>query len=245
MRFTRGAVAAVLVAGLGGLAALAQPPGGGRGFGFGGGGPAQLVNSKTVQKELKIDEDQAGKLKEWAKEWSGKVREKMQEALKDVPMEERFQKMGALMAEMNKDAYKEIGAVLKEDQVKRLKQIEVQVAGSRAFSLPHVKDALKITEEQEEKIRDVGRTSFKEIAELREEYGLKGFGGPKLEPDKQKEYDSKLAAITKDILDKTLATLTDDQKKAYKELTGEVVDVAAIQRENVPQFQGKRKKKDD
>ena len=38
MRFTRGAVAAVLVAGLGGLTALAQPPGGGRGFGFGGGG---------------------------------------------------------------------------------------------------------------------------------------------------------------------------------------------------------------
>src|SRR5581483_10417768 len=49
MRFaTRVAVTAGLVAGLGGLSVLAQPPGGrGMGFGFGT-GPTQLVNSKTV-----------------------------------------------------------------------------------------------------------------------------------------------------------------------------------------------------
>jgi hypothetical protein len=244
MRFTRGAVAAVLVAGLGGLAALAQPPGGGRGFGFGGGGPAQLINSKTVQKELKIDEEQAGKLKEWAREFGAKQREKMQEAMKDVPMEERFQKIGAIMAELNKDAYKEIGSVLKEEQVKRLKQIEVQVAGTRAFALPNVKEALKINEEQAEKIQDISRSSFKEIAELREEFGLKGFGGPQLEPDKQKEYDKKMAGITKDVMDKIMATMSDEQKKTYKDLTGEAVDVATIQRESMPRFQGKRKKDD-
>ena len=54
-----------------------------------------------------------------------------------------------------------------------------------------------------------------------------------------------LAAINKDIMDKVTATLTDDQKKAFKDLTGEAVDVAAIQRESAAQFQGRRKKKDD
>jgi hypothetical protein len=235
-------VAAALVVGLGGLAAVAQPPGGGRGFGFGFGGPTQLINSKTVQKELKIDEDQANKLKEWAREFGARQREKMQ-ALFQGGNTDR-EKIAEAMAEQTKEAYKQIGAILKEDQVKRLRQIEVQVAGSRAFGLPHVKEALKITDEQEEKIRDIGRSSFKEIAELREEYGLKGFGGPKLEPDKQKEYDKKMAAITKDQMDKVMATLSDEQKKAYKDLTGEAVDVAAIQRDSAGQFQGRRKKDD-
>lgn len=241
MRFTRGAVAAVLVAGLGGLAVLAQPPGSGRGFGFGG-GPAQLINSKTVQKELKVTEEQAGKLKEWAREFGAKQREKMQGLFQGGNFDR--EKFAEVMAEQTKEAYKEIAAVLKEDQVKRLKQIEVQVAGARAFALPHVKEALKISDEQAEKIQDIGRSSFKEIAELREEFGLKGFGGPKLEPDKQKEYDKKLAAITKDVMDKTMAALSDEQKKAYKDLTGEAVDVAAIQRESFQGFQGKRKKDD-
>ena len=34
-------------------------------------------------------------------------------------------------------------------------------------------------------------------------------------------------------------------KKAFKELSGAAVDVAAIQRDSAGQFQGRRKKKDD
>ncbi len=250
MRFaTRVAVTAGLVAGLGGLSVLAQPPGGrGMGFGFGT-GPTQLVNSKTVQKELKVTDEQATKLKEWAKEFGAKQREKMQEAMKDLPMgPERFQKLGELMAESNKEAHKELGTILKEDQVKRLKQIEVQMAGMMAFAMnADVKDALKLTEEQQEKIREAQMASFQERRDLAEEYGVKGFGGRPQDPDKAKEYDKKLAAIDKDVMDKALAVLTDDQKKKYKELTGEPVDVSAIRRESMPAGGGfgKKKKKDD
>ena len=237
MRFTRGAVAAVLVAGLGGLTALAQPPGGGRGMGMFGGGSARLVNSKAVQKELKVNEEQAAKLKELAARQQEKMRSLFQGGNVDR------EKIGEVMAEQAKEAEKEIAAILKEDQVKRLKQIEVQVAGSFAFGIPRVKEALKISDEQAEKIQDIGRSSFKERQELNEEFGIKGFGGRPDDPDKAKEYDKKLAAITKDVMDKIMGTMSDDQKKAYKELTGEAVDVAAIQRESAGQF--RRKKKDD
>jgi Spy/CpxP family protein refolding chaperone len=246
MRFaTRVAVTAALAVGLSGLAALAQPKGGGFGFGT---GPAQLINSKTVQKELKLTDEQTTKLKDWAKEWGAKAREKMQEALKDVPMEERFQKMGPVMAEINKEAYKELGSVLKEDQVKRLKQIEVQMGGTFALAMnAEVKDALKLTEEQQEKIQEINRSMFKEMADLREEYGIRfqpGQPPAKLDPDKQKEFDKKSAAITKDTTEKVIATFNDDQKKKYKELTGEPVDVAAIRREMPPGGFGKKKKDD-
>jgi hypothetical protein len=256
MRSTRLAVTAVLVAGLGGLTALAQrQPGGGFGGGaFGALGPAQLVNSKTVHQELKVTEEQATKLREWSREFGSKQMERMREAFTGgQPDRERI---AEIQAELSKEAWQQVGDVLKEEQVNRLKQIEVQVAGLQAFALPRVKDALKITDDQQEKIRDIQRSSGKEIMELREEFGLKGFGGgfggPKLDADKQAEYDRKLAAINKDAMTQVEGVLTDDQKKAWKELTGASVDTAVIRREATPAFGGpggggqfKKKKKDD
>ena len=163
MRFTKSAVAAVLVAGLGGLAAVAQPPGGGRGM-FGGGGPTQLINSKTVQQELKIDEDRPASSRsgpgvrgQVPGEDAGGVQGHSPGAIPE--------KFAEIQAKMSEEAYKEIGTVLKEDQVKRLKQIEVQVPGARAFTMSHVQEALKLTDEQKEKVRQLQEESGKEMQE--------------------------------------------------------------------------------
>jgi hypothetical protein len=244
-------MAVALAAGLVGLAVAQQrQPGGGGGFGgFGQTGPAQLINSKTVQADLKATDEQVTKLKDWAKAWGTKSREMMQEKLKDVPMEERFQKMAAINAEISKMAYEEIGKVIDEKQVKRLKQIELQMAGTRAFTMKDVSEALKVTEEQTTKMREITMASFKDRQELNEEYGIKGFGGgggAKLEGDKLKEYQKKSEAINKDVETKTLAVLTDEQKKKFEEMIGEKVDVAKI-RQEMPAaggFGGKRKKDD-
>lgn len=250
-RFT---MAVTLAAGLVGLAVAQQrqPGGGGFGGGFGGQtGPAQLINSKTVQADLKATEEQVTKLKDWAKGWGAKSREMLTEKLKDVPMEERFQKMAAVNAEITKIAYEEIGKVLDEKQVKRLKQIELQMAGTRALSMKDVSESLKITEEQTGKIREIQMASFKDRQELNEEYGIKGFGGgggggAKLEGDKLKEYQKKTEAINKDVETKTFAVLTDEQKKKFEEMTGDKIDVAKVRTE-MPAAGGgfTKKKKDD
>ncbi len=249
-RFT---MAVTLAAGLVGLAVAQQrQPGGGGGFGFGGQtGPAQLINSKTVQADLKATEEQVTKLKEWAKGWATKSREMLTEKLKDVPMEERFQKMAAVNAEITKIAYEEIGKVLDEKQVKRLKQVELQMAGTRAYSMKDVTDALKITEEQTGKMREIQMASFKDRQELNEEYGIKGFGGggggTKLEGDKAKEYQKKSEAINKDVETKIVAVLTDEQKKKFEEMIGDKIDVAKVRTE-LPAAGGggfAKKKKDD
>ena len=235
-------MAAVLVAGLGGLTAYAQP--GGRGFGFGGGGPASLVNSKTVQKELKLDEAQATKLKEWAREFSAKQREKMRELFQGGGFDR--EKFAEMQAKQTEEAYKEIGAVLKEDQVKRLKQIDVQVSGLRAFTMPHVKDALKLTDDQEQKLRDIQQQVGTETRELAQEFGFgKGGKGERPDPAKMQEFQKKSAAITKDAMTRAEGVLTDAQKTTWKDLTGESVDVAVIQRESMQAGGFGRKKKDD
>ncbi len=244
-RFT---MAVALAAGLVGLAVAQQRQPGGGGFGgFGQTGPAQLINSKTVQSEIKATEEQASKLKDWAKGWGMKTGEMMREKLKDVPREEIGQKMAAINAEISKMAYDEIGKVLDEKQVKRLKQIELQMAGTRAYSMKDVSETLKITEEQVGKMREIQMASFKDQADLREEYGIKGFGGggTKLEGDKAKEYQKKMEAINKDVSTKIEAVLTDEQKKKFSDMTGEKVDVAKIRQEMPPPGGGFGKKKKD
>lgn len=212
----------------------------GGGFGLGG-GPAGLVNSKTAMADIKATEEQVEKLKEWAKEYQGKQMEFFKGA-KDLSKEERTEKQAA----MTKDAWEAVGKVLKEDQVKRLKQIELQVAGTGAFMRADVSEALKITDDQKGKIGESMGSLFKDMKELNEEFGIKGFGGfggAKLEGDKKKDYDKKLAKLNKEMMAAAQDAMTDDQKKKWKEMTGEPIDVQKVQAESRPQF-GNFKKKD-
>ena len=166
--------------------------------------------------DLKATDDQVSKLKEWAKEYQT-AQFKSFADFKDLSNEEKAERR----AKSTEEAWKAIGGVLKEDQVKRLKQIELQVGGAFVYSRKDVAEALKISDDQKEKIRDASQSMFKEMADLREEYGIKGFGAPKLDADKQKEYEKKSAAITKDLTTKIQGTLTDEQKTKWKEMTGE------------------------
>ena len=209
----------------------------GGGFAFGG-GPAGLVNSKSVMADIKATEEQVEKLKEWAKEYQKESLEFFR-GLKDMSKEDIVEKANARTA----DAWKAVGKVLKEDQVKRLKQIELQVAGVGAFMRPDVAEGLKITDDQKGKMRESMGDMFKDMAALREEFGIKGFGGAKLEADKQKEYDKKAAKLNKEVMDAMAGALTDDQKKKWKEMTGDPIDVQKVQSESRPNF-GNFKKKD-
>jgi Spy/CpxP family protein refolding chaperone len=247
MRLIRVCAAAVLAAGV--SAATAQPPGGGRG-GFGGGmmgggaGPAQLVASKTVQTALKLTDEQVGKLKEWGQEFGRKqfegMRERFQE-LQGMEPAERQAKMAGWQAEASEKAYKELAEVLKPEQVARMKQIEVQVAGPRAFTMPEVAKALKLTDDQKDKLKDAQQAMQREVFELMQEAGFRP--GERPDPAKMQEVNKKRAGLEKEFMAKAREALTAEQQDAWKGVIGEPVDVAKVQEESRPQFP--RKKKDD
>lgn len=245
MRLVRVCAAAVLAAGV--SAATAQPPGGGRGgmmMGGGGAGPAQLVASKTVQADLKLTEEQVGKLKTWGEEFGRKqfegMRERFQE-LQGLEPAERQAKMAGWQAEASEKAYKELAEVLKPEQVTRMKQIEVQAAGPRAFAMPAVQTALKLTDDQKDKLRDAQQAMQREVFELMQDAGFRP--GQPLDPAKVQEMTKKRLGLEKEFMTKAKAALTAEQQDAWKGVTGEPIDVAKVQDELPrPQF---RKKKDD
>ncbi len=238
----RSLLALAVFVGATGLSVAVQPPQGGRGQG--GGGAAALVKSKTVVADVKITEEQQGKLKDWSKEFAAKAQEMMKDGMDGVDRQDRkamMEKMPAIQAKISQAAYTELATVLKPEQVKRLKQIEVQVAGVRAFGQADVKSALKITDDQEGKIKDATDAAMKDGRDLNEEYGVKGYGGRPDDADKAKEFDKKRAAITKETMTKVMGTMSAEQKKAWAELTGAPIDVAKIQADMAAAFQRKAK----
>src|SRR5438128_1036825 len=96
-----------------------------------GRGPTALLLNKSVQEELKLDDDQKKKVDEVNK----KVRDILTEKIKDLSQEDRRnrEKMAPIMREVSAEADKLLPDALKPEQVKRFKQIRLQAQGLRAF----------------------------------------------------------------------------------------------------------------
>jgi Spy/CpxP family protein refolding chaperone len=183
-------------------------PRGERPQGFGG-GSVFLLSQESVQKDLKLSDDQVTKVKE--------LQKKQREALQGVSREERRTKM----QEQAKATQKAVKEILKPEQQKRLDQITLQREGTRALSRKEVAEALKISDEQKEKIKTIREEARKETS------GLRGNGN-------NQDARKKVAEIRKSSSEKVMNVLTSEQKAKLKELQGEPFN-GEIKR---PQFRG-------
>lgn len=234
-------VAGLLAAGM--VAVLQAQPGGGFGGRFGGGSsPTRLVANKSVQEDLKLSEDQVKKLADWGKEFQTKRAEIMKEKGVDFGGpgkggaggfkidEETMAKMAAATAAVNTEAYKQLGDILKKEQIDRLRQIARQDMGLNAFSDADTATALKLTDSQKTSVKGLTGDFQKESREIRAEAGKGGgnkgkggFGG--FNPETQK----KIAKVEKEYVGKAVDLLTDTQKKSWKELIGTEFDLTKLQ----------------
>ncbi|MSR53983.1 MAG: hypothetical protein EXS09_11940 [Gemmataceae bacterium] len=211
---------------------------GGRQFGGAQGGFASLLRNEGVQKELKMEKEQTEKVTEATK----KITDKHADAftkLRDLEAEERRTKSAELTKVVSEETLTAVTEILKPEQVKRLKQIELQRAGVAAFTRADVEKALSIKDEQKTKFKAISEESTTKMREL------SGFGAPgtprpaRPAPGAGRGPDqTKITALRKEMNEKAMAVCTDDQKKAFKELTGEAFEVPATPR-TAP------KKKDD
>ena len=176
MRGMRFAVAGVLAVG---MVSLAQAQ-----FGRGGGLPIQfMVTNKALQEELKVTEEQATKLKEWSTEFTKKSTEMYKEEGVEFTKGTKFDdamraKMAAASIKVNKEAYKQLGDVLKKDQITRMKQIQTQQMGVNAFTNADVVETLKLTDSQKTSVKGITgdfQKEFTEFLEVHKEFIAEGY----------------------------------------------------------------------
>ncbi len=123
---------------------------------------------------------------------------------------------------------KALEGILDKDQLKRLRQIELQQRGPRAYADAKVQDALKFNEDQKDKVK----TILDEVAQEMKEMFKAGKGGD------FKAIREKMDNLRKEATEKLAGVLTSEQKKAWKQLVGEEFKMER------PDFKKKRDDKD-
>jgi Spy/CpxP family protein refolding chaperone len=187
-------------------AANGQPPFG-RGGGFGG--PGMLLQNSGVQKELKLSEEQIQKIKGVIQEIQKKHQDDFA-ALANLEQQERREKMQEIFKSIGEETEKGMADVLKPEQSKRLKQIVLQTKGTQAFGEEDVQKSLNLTDDQKDKIKTLNEDLGKDIRETFQN-----------SQGNFQETGKKVSTLRKETMDKVLALLTDDQKKSWKDMTGD------------------------
>ena len=158
-----------------------------------------LLRQKSVQQELKVSPALAKKVAEF----THKQREAFGEAL-NLGVEERRQKL----MELGKENKQFLDDNLTPAQRKRLLEITLQVTGLHELNRPEVAKALNLTEEQQQKFKEMQKQHRKELAEI-------------FQTKERESRNEKLAKLREDTRDKIRAILTDEQKEKVRELVGE------------------------
>lgn len=200
------------------LVALCVSPtyaqGGGRnrgGFGGRGGNPAMLLGAEQLQKELKITEEQKGKIKEILEESMKRGREGFAN-FRDMTDEERT-KAFAEMQKRGEEVRKKLVEVLTTEQAQRFRGITLQLAGTSALTQPEIAQELKLSDEQVKQLKTISEETNKKRREL----FSGGRGASEEERAKSRE---KMTQLQKDADEEALAVLTADQRAAMEKLKG-------------------------
>jgi Spy/CpxP family protein refolding chaperone len=185
-----------------------------------------VLTNAELQKELKITDDQKKDLKELmtkAEDLNKKRAEAMSGGQPDRAVLTELQKSAeTLAADVKKTGEK----AFTEDQKKRIKQIDVQRMGFAAFSNEDIVKELKVSDDQKKTLKEVADGYRKAVMDLRTEIG--GGGQGRLDPEKQAELTKKTATLTTETMEKVMKGMSDDQKKTWKEMTGEKFDISKL-----------------
>jgi Spy/CpxP family protein refolding chaperone len=213
-RFMFGSLIAVTLCGLAACdssTAQDNPPGrrgqGRFGMGGAGGSALGLLRIDVVQNDLKLTDDEKASI------------QKLQDAARDnrtalqgLSGEERTAKM----QEIAKDQDAKIAGILDDKQKARLKEIRLQSRGAQALTDKELAEALKLTDDQVNKIKEIVDAMRKEMQDA---FQSAGQGG-----DRTAMRD-KMTKLRKDTDDKILAVLTPDQKTSYDKMLGAKIDL--------------------
>jgi hypothetical protein len=183
-----------------------------------------MLSNKDVQKELKLSDEQAAKamkvMQEAARKHMDELRQVVSVPFPVVAGEEQLKKYLELSRQLTDETVTGLGDSLKPEQAKRFKQLALQQTitsvGIAAFTDADVGKALKLTDKQKEEIKG-------QVEELRKKQTstLKGASGDPAELFK------KQGALCRESVEGAVKHLTDDQKKAWKDLVGEPLEFKA------------------
>jgi hypothetical protein len=179
-----------------------------------GGGPFLIFRDKVLQ-ELKLSDDQKQELLEKFPDYAQETM-KAFEKIQELKPEEREREMQSHRKESREKLSAFLKETLKAEQLNRLQQLELQQERPHVLGRPEIRKELKITDEQRKQFMRVIREMQKKIEPLMKE--AQSGGNPE-------EIRPKVLKIRNEYADKLEALLSDEQKKKWKEMVGQPLDL--------------------
>lgn len=168
--------------------------------------PVDLVSAESIQTEIKLNDQQKQAVDELRQSWRAERRELWQ-ARGQANDEEAREKMQKL----SRETEGKLKDLLEEKQAKRLGEIFVQVNGVQSVAHPLVAEALSISDEQQQQMRELNREAFAAIREASQE----------LQGATPEEIRERMGKFRDETNNKLMAKLTDEQKEKLNQLKGE------------------------
>lgn len=208
------------------------------GFGFqgqpGGMDAMRLLGIEQVQKEIKLNEDQKGKIEALIEQLREEGRQHMQgmgnlrEEMQKLSDEERRKKFEELMrqgmeeqADRAKKNMEKLAEILDAEQLKRVKQIQLQLQGVAVLLRPEVLDHIGLDDAQKQQLKEIAENTRSRFMELM----------PRGERDRSENREAmreamqnmreKFEEIRGKVEKESMAVLTAEQKQKLAEMMGE------------------------
>ena len=190
-------------------------PGGGPGEGLDGLGARFIIFRDKVQDELKLNDDQKKQLQKRLEATSTQAQEFFQKA-QDLKPEERGPRMEEFKMKANQQLNAFLKNTLKDQQLKRLRELVLQRERIFAAMQPEVANELKIKMDQQKQFMGIIQEMQKKFEPLMKE--VQAGGNPQ-------EIRPKLMKIRMDHEGQIEAILSDAQKKQWREMLGKPFDI--------------------
>jgi len=207
----------------------AGPPGGmmmGRSM---GGDAIGLLRSEAIQKELELVDAQKEKLRALAEELRSQMgRSGERGERQELTEEQRRARMAEFMEKAKARAEEtrtKLAEILLPAQLERLEQIQLQLRGSMALADSKVAEALKLTEEQKVKLRQIGEKLSEQRRSL---FGDRPGADEQARRARWQEISEKMRKLSEQAREESLQVLTAEQREALEKMKGKAFDVEAL-----------------
>jgi Spy/CpxP family protein refolding chaperone len=178
-----------------------------------------LLSVEQVQKELKLSDEQVGKVKQAAEKTRAEMRDQWAGLQQIEDRQQRRAKMTELTNQGDEKARNELRDVLSQEQWTRLYQIRLQVRGAvYALNNKWIAERLKLTPEQAKKAAEIDKAMQDKVYEA--------FGGlrdlsEEQRREKMAEVGEKVRKIRADADKQAIELLTAEQKEALEKRKGD------------------------
>jgi hypothetical protein len=185
--------------------------------------PLAILQSDQMKKELGLTDDQVSQLKTVQTELQATMKEKTSGVdFKELAKDDA--KLKAFYADLDKDiqaSREKVNGILKPEQVKRVREISLQLYGFGVLTLADVSQDLKITPEQQTKM-DTLRKDL--VTKMKAAWEVPS-GSAQEQQQVIANNRKKMDQILEENNQQALAVLTDEQKKTLETLKGEKFDL--------------------